>query len=228
MKTFYTFSRSLSGAQLDNNTTQGLAQDFRNLRLEKGRSDFDRRHNFVALLVYDLNYYRGGNPLWRTVATGWSLAAVASFRSGQPFTVTSGRDNNVDGNNNDRPDLTGNPSLDPNRSWAAVVAQWFNTAAFAQNAAGQDGNAGRNILDGPGLRNVDLSILKVFRISERTGLQVRGEFSNAFNLVSLTIPSSALTTTSNANVVTQTSPLFGQIRNAADMRQVQLGLRLTF
>jgi len=54
------------------------------------------------------------------------------------------------------------------------------------------------------------------------------ELSNAFNMVSLVIPTAALATTGNANQGILTSSLFGQIRNAGDMRQVQLGLRLTF
>ena len=228
VRSFYTFSKSLDGAQLDNNTTQGLALDFDDLRLEKGRSDFDQRHNLVTMLVYDLDYYRGRNPLLRSLAAGWSLSSEVYLRSGEPFTVTSGKDNNADGNNNDRPNMVGNPVLDPDRSRAAVVEEWFNTAAFAPNAPGHDGNAGRNILDGPGSGDVDLGIFKIFRLGERMNLQARGEFTNVFNLVSLTIPSAALATTSNANVTTLTSPLFGQIRNAAPMRQVQVGLRLTF
>ncbi len=75
---------------------------------------------------------------------------------------------------------------------------------------------------------MDIGIFRVFRIHEKIQLQARGEVSNAFNLVSLTIPSAALATTAVPNVGVLTSPLVGQIRNASDMRQVQLGLRLTF
>jgi len=59
-------------------------------------------------------------------------------------------------------------------------------------------------------------------------LQVRAELSNAFNMVSLTLPSQALATTANVNQGVMSSPLFGRIRNAADVRRVQPGLRLTF
>ncbi|MEI9812546.1 MAG: carboxypeptidase regulatory-like domain-containing protein [Acidobacteriota bacterium] len=86
---FYTFSKSLEGAQLDNNTTQGLAQDFKNLALEKGRSDFDRRHNFVTIVIFQPDYFNGRNRVLRGLTRGWTLSAVASFRSGQPFTVSS-------------------------------------------------------------------------------------------------------------------------------------------
>jgi hypothetical protein len=228
LKSFYTFSKSLDGAQLQNNTTQGLAQDFNNLALEKGRGDFDRRHNFVTSLIWQMDYFDHLNSVGRAILNGWSLSGIASFRSGQPFSVTSGKDNNLDGNNNDRANVVGNPFLDPHRPRSQVVAQWVNTAAFVANPIGTDGNAARNLLDGPGLRNVDLALFRSFRIRERMQLQARAEMTNAFNLVSLTIPSAALATTANVNAGVLTSPLFGQIRNAADMRQTQVGLRLTF
>jgi len=103
----------------------------------------------------------------------------------------------------------------------------FNTAAFAAPTAGTDGNGGRNIRDGPGLRNIDLGIFRQFRIREMIALQVRAELSNAFNMV-VTLPSEALATTANVNQGVMSSPLFGRIRNAADVRRVQPGLRLTF
>jgi hypothetical protein len=227
-KSFYTFSKSLDGAQLQNNTTQGLAQDFNALWEEKGRSDFDARHVFVTSFIWNLDYLAHSQSALRAILGGWSLSGIVTFRSGYPFTVTSGKDNNLDGNNNDRANLVGNPYLDPHRSRSAVVAEWFNTAAFVANPAGTDGTAGRNILDGPGYRDVDLSLTRAFRITERVRLQARAEASNAFNMVSLTLPSTALATTSNLNAGVLSSTLFGQVRNAGDMRNLQLGLRLIF
>jgi hypothetical protein len=151
-----------------------------------------------------------------------------TLSSGLPFSVTSGKDTNLDGNTNDRANLVGDPVLDPHRSQSAVVGEWFNTLAFAAPTAGTDGNSGRNILDGPGQRDIDLGFFRVFKIRERMNLQFRAEATNAFNMVSLQIPSQALATTANVNQGVLTSALFGQIRNAAPMRQVQLGLRFTF
>ena len=227
-KSFYTFSKSLDGAQLQNNTTQGLAQDFNALWEEKGRADFDARHTFVTSFIWNLDYLGHANRALRAVANGWSLSGILTLRTGLPFTVTSGKDNNLDGNNNDRANLIGDPYLDPHRPRSAVVGEWFNTAAFTANAPGTDGNSGRNILEGPGLRNLDLGLFRSFNLNERFKLQARAEASNAFNLVSLQLPSTALATTANLNAGVLTSPLFGQVRNANDMRQVQLGLRLTF
>ncbi len=217
LKGYYTFSKTLTGAQLQNNTLLGGAQDYRNLAEEKGRSDFDRRHNTVTSLIWTADYFGGMSAVPRAILNGWQISAIATVRSGLPFTVTTGRDNNLDGNSNDRASLVGNPFLDPNRARSAVTGAWFNTAAFTQSSSGVDGTAGRNILDGPGFRGVDLGIFRNFKARERMNLQFRAEITNAFNLVSLNGPNTV-----------QNSSLFGTIRSASDMRQVQLGIRLTF
>ena len=217
VKSFYTWSKSLEGVQLDNNTVNGGAQDFRNLSEDRGRSDNDRRHVMVASVIWNLDYFDKTNPVLRQVINGWSLSAIATFQSGLPMTVTAGKDTNLDGTNNDRANLVGNPALDPHRSRSDVTAMWFNTSLFSVGANGTDGTAGRNILNAPGSKNVDIGMFRDFRIKERLKLQARGEFTNAFNLVNLDKPT-----------LTFSSNLFGQIRNALPMRQVQVGLRLTF
>ena len=98
-----------------------------------------------------------------------------------------------------------------------MVAQWFNTAAFVANPIGTDGNSARNLMDAPGFRNIDMGLFRNFAIHERIKLQFRAEFTNFFNMVSLNSP--------NATVGSAT---FGQITTARDMRQLQLGLRMTF
>ena len=141
-----------------------------------------------------------------------------TLQSGLPFNITTGSDINLDGNNNDRVNVVGNPYLDPHRSRTDVSNAWFNTAAFAAAATGTDGNLGRNVLDGPGVRRTwTWACSATSEFTERLTLQARGEFTNAFNLVNLSNPNGTLS-----------SAAFGTIRTAAAMRQVQLGLRLTF
>ncbi len=214
---FYTYSKSLSSEQMDGASTAGGAEDASNLRLEHGRSDYDQRHNFVSALIWNVSYYRGSARLLKNVLNGWTISPIVTLSSGFPFTVAAGKDNNLDGVTNDRANITGNPILDPHRSRSQVIGQWFNTAAFAASALGTDGNSARNLLDGPGIRNIDMGIFRDFSLRERTKLQVRGEFTNIFNLVSLNAPNSTLTAST-----------FGQITTAREMRQLQLGLRLTF
>jgi hypothetical protein len=220
VKGFYTFSKSIEDMILENSTLIGLAEDMHNLALDRGRSDFDRRHSSVTSVIWDMSYFNKSNPILKAVINGWQLSGIITFQSGLPFTVTTGADTNVDGNANDRANLIGNPFLDPNRSRAAVTGEWFNTAAFTNLLPpGTDGNSSRNLLTGPGTKNFDLGLFRNFRIKERFMLQARGEFSNAFNLVNLNNPSGVFgTSTSN----------FGKILTAATMRQVQLGLRLLF
>jgi hypothetical protein len=215
-KGYYTFSKSIEGARMQNDTTSGGAEDFNNLALERGRTDNDRRHNMVASLVWQSNYFKA-NPFARVLLNGWLVSSIITLRSGEPLTVTSGTDRNLDGNNNDRANLVGNPRLDPNRPRSESTNAWFNTAAFVVPELGTDGNAGRNILDNPGIRNIDLGLFRDFQLRERMKLQFRAELTNAFNIVNLGSPTTSMN-----------SQAFGTIRTARAMRQTQLGLRLTF
>jgi hypothetical protein len=218
---FYTFSKTLSGVELHNNTTQGLAQNFSKLWEDHGRADTDQRHVFTASLNYEPDYYTGGNAIVRNILNGWSISPIVKLRSGNPFTVTNGSvDSNLDGSTNDRAALVGDPHLDN-----PTAAMWFNTAAFAQNkvvtGVATEGNAPRNLLDGPGYRDVDLAISRDFRLSERFKLRFRAEGTNAFNMVSLGTPGASVPSGT-------TSTTFGVIRSAQPMRKLQFGLRLTY
>lgn len=215
-KGFYTFSKSIEGGRMQNDTTSGGAQNMNNLRNERGRTDNDRRHNFVASMIWHIDYFRS-IPGAHHLLDGWTISGISVIRSGAPFSVTSGTDRNLDGNNNDRANLIGDPRLDPNRPRDAATARWFNTAAFTPAPTGQDGASGRNILDEPGLKTFDLGIFRDFSLRENMKLQVRSEMTNAFNIVNLNAP------TANLN-----SAAVGTIRNARTMRQVQMGLRLSF
>jgi len=229
---FYTYSKTLSSAELHNNTTQGGAQNFSNMAEERGRADTDQRHVFTASFNYEPDYYTGGNAVLRNVLNGWTLSPIIKLRSGIPFTITNGNvDANLDGNTNDRAQLVGDPfhgtcTLSDGTT-APVRTQncWFNTSAFAQNkvvtGVATDGNSPRNFLDAPGYRDVDLAISREFRLSERFRLKFRAEGTNAFNMVSwgtpgASVPSGASSTT------------FAVVRSASPMRKVQFGLRLTY
>jgi len=215
---FYTLSKTTSSVQLMNNTTQGLAQNYTRLSDEYGRADTDQRHVFSMSVNWELNYYSGGNGALRHILNGWNIAPIVKLRSGIPFTVTN---NNVDANldgvgTTDRAQIVGDPHLDH-----PTAAQWFNTAAFAQNRAQAgnpvDGNSARNILEGPGFRVVDLAISRDFQLPGKARLSVRAEATNAFNIVSLGQPGTGVT-----------SGTFGVIRVANPMRRMQLGVRVTF
>ena len=220
LRGYYTFGKGLDAVNTQNSTLQ-QATDWNNIALDRGRANNDRTHSAVISGVWELNYVSRALRAVRLIAGGWSLAAIASFRSGTPLTITSGSDVNFDGHNIDRADLIGDPYLDPHRPRSQVVDQWFNIGAFSKTTQAihsYDGTAGRNILDGPGLKNVDMTIARSFRLSERKSLQFRGEATNALNLVNLSNPGT------NAN----TASTFGKITTARAMRQAQVGLKLVF
>ncbi len=219
--TFYTFSKTLSSTQLHNNTTQGGAQNFNALFLDRGRADTDQRHVFSASFNYQPDYYNGDNPFLRHLLNGWAISPIIKLRSGLPFTITNGNvDANLDGQTNDRAQVIGDPRIDN-----PTAAQWFNTAAFKQNpvVTGNpvNGNSPRNFLDAPGFRVVDLAISREFRLNERIRLRFRAEGTNAFNMVNLGTPGNSVPSGA-------TSTTFGIIRTGQAMRRLQMGLRLTF
>jgi hypothetical protein len=219
---FYALTKTMTSAQVQNNTTQGGAQNSSRLSAEYGRGDTDQRHVFSMSLNWDIDYYRGSNALLRHLLNGWAISPIIKVRSGLPFTVTNNNvDANLDGNNaTDRAQLVGDPHLD-NPS----AALWFNTAAFAQNkvvtGVAVDGNSPRNFLDGPGYRVVDLALSREFPLPRKARLTIRAEATNAFNIVSLGLPGATVPSGT-------TSATFGIIRSANPMRRLQLGARVTF
>ena len=98
-----------------------------------------------------------------------------------------------------------------------TVQEWFNTAAFVKNAKYTYGDAGRNILRGPGLFNLDLAAHKSFRITERFTAQLRLESFNSTNTPALGTPNTQV-----GNIT------FGQISSAGTPRDNQIGLKILF
>jgi len=226
---FYTYGKTFESAQLQGTTTQGGAQNFSNLRLERGRTDDDQRHQFVMSGLWNVSYYRGGSTIAKWILNGWDIDPIVQIHSGLPFTVTDGNDINLDGTNNDRAVLQ--PGMSPNLSNQSA-AQWFNTAAFftpagtrvvAVTGSPQEGNTPRDFLTGPGLVQVDMALSRNFNVTERFKLEFRAEGLNVFNHANLSNPASAVPATAAA------PGTFGSITGAAGtVRVLQLGLRLTF
>ena len=199
-------------------------QDSNNPGAEFGRSGFDVRHRFTLSFSYDLPFGRA-QPFttqgWAaTVFGNWQAAGIVTLQSGRPFTVAlvSELDNSNTGRAalgfgfNDRPNVVGDPDIE-NPS----ADGWFNTEAFARPPLGSFGDAGRNILEGPGFVNVNLALVKHAAIVGGARLQLRVEMFNLFNRVNLGLPDNFLG-----------SPTFGQILSAGDARRTQLGIRLLF
>jgi Carboxypeptidase regulatory-like domain/TonB-dependent Receptor Plug Domain/TonB dependent receptor len=205
----YTWSHSMDGASVffgsGANATTIFPQDNYNLKAERGNSDFDIRQRLSWSFIYELPIPRS---VPKAIASGWQLGGILTLQTGQPFSVLTGQDNSSTGLGNDRPNLVGDPNSGPH-----TVQRWFNTAAFQPNAPLTFGDAGRNLVVGPGYRDFDFSILKNTRIGERTDVQFRSEFFNIFNHPSFALPSNILA-----------APNFGTLFQTPDAAQSNVGL----
>ena len=106
---------------------------------------------------------------------------------------------------------------DPGTNAPGTVNQWFNTTAFAQPGAYTLGNGGIGIIRGPGLINIDTSLLRNFKITEKVRLEFRGEFFNVLNHTNLSNPATVYG-----------AAAFGTISSAGPARQIEVGARLAF
>ena len=223
----YTWSKSLDDASnfFTSAGDPNFPQNSLDVGAERGRSNFDVRQRLSVSYSYQLPFGKGREYLAddgfvSTLLSGWETYGIITLQTGRPFTVAllSEIDNSGTGRSilgfgaNDRPNLVGNPEASNQ-----TTLQWFNTAAFAFPAPGTFGNAGRNILDGPGFQNVNLSLVKNTDLTERVNLQFRAEAFNLFNHPNFNLPDNFLG-----------SPTFGRITSARDPRHIQFGLKLLF
>ena len=148
------------------------------------------------------------------VLGGWNIGAILTLQDGSPFGLTTQANSANAFSGAQRVNVLRDPEL-PNSE--RTVQRYFDTTAVAAPAANTFGNAGRSILTGPGLANLNLSLLKNFRFGETWNLQFRLESFNVMNHANFQEPGGAFG-----------SPTFGVITVAQDARSMQLGLKLTF
>ena len=234
----YTWAHSIDDASVDSSVESvndpPASQSIFDRKGSRGPSDFDIRHNFVANVVYEL-------PGRGRLLGGWQVSAVANVHSGLPFTPVLDFDN-ADVQSlltAERPDLVGNPytGVCPNGARVGSPSCWFNPSAFALPPAGEFGNAGRNILRGPGFAQFDPAIHKDFAITEREKITVGVEAYNVFNHPNFGVPSntqSPLALGGNGDAVFKDGAAHfadnaGQILTTVGTgRQLQLAGRFTF
>jgi len=202
------------------NSEFNLPQDIyaHDLAVEKADSSFDHRNRFVGNLVYNLPFARGTSGWVRAAAAGWRAGGILTAQSGAPFTVNLGASNDVaniglvNGNNLERPNVTGDPNAGPK-----TAKQWFNTAAFSLPAVFTFGTARRNDVIGPSLVDLDTSLQKEWALRESTSLQFRFDVFNLLNHPNFNLPGRIFGTSN-----------FGVITSAQDPRELQFALKLVF
>lgn len=214
----YTYSHSIDDYSGDPTGTSDVTVVPGNQVILDNRasSDFDRRNRLVFSGLYNFpTFYHGSSGFARQAANGWELATVVTVQSGTPFSVLTNdtafvqaRADSVAGCN---PALSG--------SVQARLSKYFNTACFTPaTAIGDFGTTGRNILRGPDQQNADISLIKHFPVTERTDVEFRSEFFNAFNMVSFANPVNIVESANVGQIVeTTTGP-----------RVIQFALKLSF
>ena len=221
----YTFGKSLDmQTTIDlcdgctNSSGSGAVSDTRNRRLNYGLSDHHTAHRMVVSGFWELPFGKGhrllANGAAAAMAGGWAFSGITTLSGGLPYTLNLNFDNANNGTTN-WPNRIANGRLDN-----PTVGRWFDTSAFVFPAQYTIGNAGRNILTGPGTVSSDVSLQRNFRIPLRESMRVefRAEAFNLFNTPQLGQPALTLGTAQ-----------FGTISTTARAnRQMQMGLKLLF
>ena len=216
----WTWSHSIDDASDPGATLNetNLPQNVYDMAAEKATSSFDHRHRVVVSFVYQIPVPRSAthSGLRRPMAailSGWQAGGYFTAQSGAPFTVNIASDQaNIGAGPAQRPNISGDVNAGPR-----TPDQWFNTAVFSLPALFTFGNAPRNVVIGPGLREFDFSLQKEIALKEASKLQFRAEAYNLFNHPNFNIPNRTAFT---AN--------FGRISSAQDSRQLQLALKFIF
>jgi hypothetical protein len=188
---------------------------------ERGLADFDVGQRFAFSYIYDLPvgraraFGRNMNGAANVLFGGWDLVGIDSFQTGYPLTISSAENpSNSDGQQ--RGNIVLGVRLIPANQ---NVNEWYNPAHFTEAAPGTYGNAGRDILTGPGFAEVDFSLFKNFQLSERFRLQFRAEVFNLFNRPNFE---------SNGIQDNFDLPGAGSLTAANPARQIQFALKLFY
>ena len=208
LMTNYTWSHCISEQDFNSELTGGY-QNPNDRAAERSNCDADRRQLFNSSLVVVTP--RFGHPFVRRLFGNWQVSGIVRWNSGAWITPSAGIDNARNGLSN-RPDVVGDVNFDERG-----IERWFNTAAFQANEIGTIGNAGRNIIVGPGAFVLDSALLRRFALTESQSIEARIEAFNVLNHTRFGDP--------NTNIRAST---YGQIRSAADPRIMQFAVKYHF
>jgi hypothetical protein len=192
-----------------------------NSKLEWGPCDYDAAHNFVADAIYTLPFGRGqkyGKNMSKrmdTLAGGWQVSGIVSLHTGFPLTITA-NDASHTGSRGARANCVAPGKVLGTQNSPEGGYQWFNPASYIQPPSGTLGNCGVGTIRGPGLRTLDFSIMKIFSVTERQRVELRGEFINLTNTPILNAPSHGVGTT------------LGLLQTSQGARNVQFALKYFF
>ncbi len=191
-----------------------LPQDSFNLAGERGPANFDVRHRFAYNFIYDLPGLGRRGELVHSLLGGWQLASLGSFQTGQPFTVNSIFDVNLDGNLTDRLNTTNGITITGDRRQPLrLTADPLRLLA----PIGQSGQVGRNTFRAGNVLDLNAALIKVIPFGEQKNMSFRMDVFNFINRANYGIPVRFLE-----------APGFGQATNTVTTaRRIQFSLKLS-
>ena len=217
----YTVAKSRDNASTVGGGGTVVAQDDTNLAAEWGLSSFDRRHQLGADVQVELPFgqnrpWLNNGGFWAALLENWRASVNVNWQSGTPYSprvqgaaddVARGTSGTLRGNYNGQPVQLNDPTID----------LFFNTAAFSVPATGTFGTASRNMIIGPGSRQLDAQFSRDIRMGRTRALTVQLNATNLLNMVNY----AAIDTVVN-------SPTFGQVLSVRPMRSMQATFRFRF
>ncbi|MGH9849096.1 MAG: carboxypeptidase regulatory-like domain-containing protein, partial [Blastocatellia bacterium] len=218
----YTFSKALDDVSdvFDLAGASALPQNSLKLGAERGPAGFDLRHRFVYSSIYDFSALGNNRRGWRRLWNGLQVAAAGQIQTGQPFTVNSIFDVNLDGNLTDRLNTTNGQTGGLVVTGDARQPLRLTTDNLLSLLApfGQDGQVGRNTFRAGKTLELNLAILKSLTIFARRQINLRVDFFNLTNQANFGIPARWLE-----------APGFGRAtRTVTPGRRIQFSLKYAF
>jgi hypothetical protein len=230
----YVYSKSIDDASSIGSGSAVVVQNPFDLAAERGLSSFNQKHKFTGSWMYDLPFGENHRLLERGpfshVFNGWQWSGSFTYASGFYFTprVAGGA---VDINRGVSGSLRANVVPGASVALASPSAlEWFNVGAFCAPETSATpgatcvnstdsvfGDAGRNIIEGPGQFTMNMSLSKTIQIKETRALELRFTGSNIFNIVQYTSIGTILN-----------SPTFGEVTSAGTMRRFSMVARFRF
>lgn len=216
MSANYTWSKSIDPMSYSTDLDGINVINPYNVNAYRGVSDFNTPHRFILNGLWQLPTPKAG--VMKLVLGNWQASGILTAQSGFPLNFSTANDTSfsLPTVGDDQAQLACTPQY-TSGSRGDRVASWFETKCFGIPADNTFGNAGRNIMIGPGTVNLDFGMHKAFAFTEKSQLQFRAEFFNFFNHPLFENPD---TTVSDST--------FGRIVGARSPRTVQLALRFNF
>jgi hypothetical protein len=233
----YTWSRCMTNSQGfwgeggQSSAPSSWWQNSYNPEGEVGACYYNVKNVFTGYLIYELPLGHGKqfgahmNKYANGAVGGWKVSVIPTFRGGFPLTLSSNDDHSGTNSFQNRPNCIAPPHVLHKHPIGNGFYgyRWFDPASYQEPSAGYFGTCSVSSVYGPGEQNIDLSLAKVFPVTEHQNIEFRAEFINAFNHTILDAPSNGGIDITNPNGGT-----IGQINTSEGARNIQFALKYNF